>query len=53
MCYDLCWMVALVGGGLCCYLIVHISMLDLMLRNPLLPLLAVSRRKSDVLQFDR
>ena len=27
--------------------------LDLMLRNPLLPLLAVSRRKSDVLQFDR
>ena len=32
------------GGGGCCYLIIHISMLDLILLNPLLPLLAVPRR---------
>ena len=37
---------------LCISLILN-SMLDLMLLNPVLPLLAVSRRKSDVLQLDR
>ena len=48
------------GGGytviflvaLCISLILD-SMLDSMLLNPVLPLLAVSRRKSDVLQLDR
>ena len=48
------------GGGyaviflvpLCISLILN-SMLDLMLLNPVLPLLAVPRRKSDVLQLDR
>ena len=41
------------GGGFAAIWLSTFLCLDLMLRTPLLPLLAVSRRKSDVLQSDR